>query len=159
LKAHVTYPYTFYHIYMFAMLHDIAEACLGDVPTPLKHPDFEKFENNVRNDIFEYLGMDIHIYEFFYGIVKFCDIVASLYECHHATSKGYDLSKIYEYRYNNLLSIYESPGERSEEYEAGCGYKSSTEHHVQLNADGSDTFIFKLTKDLIDGFIADIIKM
>ena len=87
------------------MAHDIQEALLGDIPTPLKNEAFQEFEDSVASGVMDFLSLDSDKNECVYQLIKICDLIASLYECKFATLKGYDLSLIYEKRYNSLLLL------------------------------------------------------
>ena len=95
------------------MGHDIHEALVGDIPTPLKNEAFQEFEDSVASGVMDFLSLNSAQIECVHQIVKICDLVASLYECRFATLKGYDLSLIYEKRYKSLLLLVgaNKPGE------------------------------------------------
>jgi 5'-deoxynucleotidase YfbR-like HD superfamily hydrolase len=141
----------------FAMLHDVAEALVGDIPTPLKHPAFEKFEDKVRESIFEYLGVDITEYNRCYGIVHLADLIASLYECAYATNKGYDLSLIYESRLKKILE--ECVIDRIDFDNLKCDTKYFRNNRAYLCYYPCDdgTFCFKVSRGLITEFIEEIV--
>jgi hypothetical protein len=64
-----------------ALLHDAAEAFLGDLPRPIKQaiPEFKKIENNLLNFIFKKAGIPV-LNEESKEIIKFMDNVMLAFE-------------------------------------------------------------------------------
>jgi len=141
----------------FAMLHDIAEALVGDIPTPLKHPAFEKFEDRVRESIFEYLGVDVSEYNRCYGLVHMADLIASLYECSYATKKGYDLSLIYSARLNKILDEFAIDKIDFDRLECDTKFIHSNRSYYCYYECEDGSLCFRVSRGLLIEFIEEIV--
>jgi 5'-deoxynucleotidase YfbR-like HD superfamily hydrolase len=141
----------------YAMLHDIAEALVGDIPTPLKHPAFEKFEDKVRESIFDYLGVDAGEYNRCHGIVRLADLIASLYECAYATQKGYDLSLIYEGRLGKLLDEYVIEKFELDRLPVATKFVRNNRDFLCFFPCEDGSFCFKVSRGLLMEFIEEIV--
>ena len=144
----------------FAMVHDIAEALVGDIPTPLKHPDFQKFEREVKMSIFEYLGVDSNEYDVYEDLIVMSDLLASLYECECATRRGYDLSLIYEARLTRFLSQFVIDREDFESLPVNSSFKYDTGkgrflcYYIDETHGG---LRFKISHNLATSLVEDIV--
>jgi 5'-deoxynucleotidase YfbR-like HD superfamily hydrolase len=141
-----------------SMLHDIAEALLGDIPTPLKHPSFAEFEDKVKDNIFGYLGVDTDSYNKHYSFIRLADLVASLYECDYSTSKGYDLSLIFQNRLNKIYDEFTIAREDcAKTTSAGYVVDRNSNDFVLYWVDEENAWQFKLSRSLMNAFISEIV--